>query len=62
LAQGEDLVPIPGTKRPNYLQENLGALDVVLTADDLAQINQAFPLGAAVGYRYPESVLHTLER
>jgi len=62
LAQGEDLVPIPGTKRLKYLQENLGALDVVLTADDLAQINQAFPLGAAVGHRYPEAVIHTLER
>jgi len=62
LAQGEDLVPIPGTKRLKYLQENLGALEVVLTADDLAQINQAFPLGAAVGHRYPEAVIHTLER
>jgi len=62
LAQGEDLVPIPGTKRLKYLQENLGALDVLLTADDLAQINQAFPPGVAVGHRYPEAVIHTLER
>jgi len=62
LAQGDDLIPIPGTKRLKYLQENLGALDVVLTAEELAQINQAFPLGAAAGHRYPEAVLHTLER
>jgi len=62
LAQGDDLIPIPGTKRLSYLQENLGALDVVLTAEELAQINQAFPLGAAAGHRYPEAVLHTLER
>jgi len=62
LAQGEDLIPIPGTKQLKYLQENLGALDVVLTAEDFAQINQAFPLGAAAGHRYPEAVIHTLER
>jgi len=62
LVQGEDLVPIPGTKRLNYLQENLGALEVVLTAEELKQINQAFPLGAAAGHRYPEAVIHTLER
>lgn len=54
LAQGEDLVPIPGTKRVKYLEENLGALDVGLTPDDLARIGAAFPVGAAVGERYPD--------
>ncbi|WP_019587057.1 aldo/keto reductase [Deinococcus apachensis] len=54
LAQGEDLVPIPGTKRVKYLEENLGALDVTLTPEDLARIDAAFPVGAASGERYPD--------
>jgi len=62
LAQGEDLIPIPGTKQLKYLRENLAALDVVLSAEDLAQINRVFPPGAAAGHRYPEAVVHTLER
>jgi len=62
LAQGQDLIPIPGTKQLKYLKENLGALDVVLSAGDLAQINQAFPLDAACGHRYPEASRQTLER
>ncbi len=52
LAQGEDIVPIPGTKRRTYLEQNLGALDVTLTEEDLARINDAFPMDAAVGTRY----------
>lgn len=52
LAQGEDIVAIPGTKRRTYLEQNLGALDVTLTEEDLARINDAFPMGAAVGTRY----------
>lgn len=52
LAQGEDLVPIPGTKRRKYLDENLGAVDVKLTAADLARIDQVAPRGATAGARY----------
>ena len=55
LAQGEDIVPIPGTKRLEYLEENLGALGVTLTPDDLAQLDEAMPPGAAKGSRYPEA-------
>ncbi len=52
LAQGEDIVTIPGTKRRTYLEQNLRALDVTLTKEDLARINDAFPLDVAVGTRY----------
>ncbi len=52
LAQGEDVVPIPGTKRRRYLEENLGALEVELTADDLAAIEEVTPRGAVAGDRY----------
>jgi aryl-alcohol dehydrogenase-like predicted oxidoreductase len=52
LAQGEDIVPIPGTKRRKYLDENLGALDVELSKEDLARIDEAAPRGAASGDRY----------
>ncbi len=55
LAQGEDIVPIPGTKRRAYLEENVGALAVQLTPDDLARIAEAMPPGAAAGSRYPEA-------
>jgi aryl-alcohol dehydrogenase-like predicted oxidoreductase len=54
LAQGEDIVPIPGTKRIKYLEENIGALDVRLTEDDLRRIDEAFPKGATAGNRYPD--------
>jgi aryl-alcohol dehydrogenase-like predicted oxidoreductase len=52
LAQGDDVVPIPGTKRRSYLEENLGALDVELTAEDQAAIEQVTPRGSAAGERY----------
>ena len=52
LAQGEDIATIPGTKRVTYLEQNLGALDVKLTDEDLARINDAFPMDAAEGTRY----------
>lgn len=55
LAQGDDIVPIPGTKREKYLVENWGALDVTLTADDLATLEAIAPRGVAAGTRYPES-------
>jgi aryl-alcohol dehydrogenase-like predicted oxidoreductase len=54
LAQGEDVVPIPGTKRVKYLEENAGAVDVELTEDDLRRIDEAFPKGATAGDRYPD--------
>jgi aryl-alcohol dehydrogenase-like predicted oxidoreductase len=60
LAQGGDVVPIPGTKRRKYLEENLGALDVKLTADDLARIDEVAPKGAAAGPRYPEAMMRAL--
>ncbi|MFT3830255.1 MAG: aldo/keto reductase [Opitutaceae bacterium] len=62
LAQGDDLVPIPGTKRREYLQQNLGALAVALTAGERAEINAAFPVGAAAGDRYPAAMLAHLGR
>jgi len=62
LAQGEDLVPIPGTKRIKYLEENLGALEVQLDADDLARIDAIFPADAAAGTRYPEAMMGALNR
>src|ERR1700689_4907779 len=60
LAQGQDIVPIPGTKRKERLVENIGALSVELTADDLAQIADSIPVGAAAGLRYPESLMKSL--
>jgi len=53
LAQGKDVLPIPGTKRIERLEENLGALDVELTQDEIAEIAEAVPVGAAAGTRYP---------
>jgi aryl-alcohol dehydrogenase-like predicted oxidoreductase len=52
-ARGEDVVPIPGTKRRAYLEENVGALEVELTDDDLRRLDEVFPVGAAIGDRYP---------
>jgi len=57
LAQGGDVVPIPGTKRLARLDENLGALDVALSPDDLRRIDHAAPRGAAAGLRYPEAMM-----
>jgi aryl-alcohol dehydrogenase-like predicted oxidoreductase len=54
LAQGDDIVPIPGTKRVKYVEENAKAVDIELTADDLRRIEDAFPKGAAAGDRYPD--------
>src|SRR4051794_35833678 len=53
LAQGDDVVPIPGTKRVRYLDDNLGAVNVRLSREELAQIDAVFPAGAAAGARYP---------
>jgi aryl-alcohol dehydrogenase-like predicted oxidoreductase len=54
LAQGEDVVPIPGTKRVAYLEENVGAAEVELTLDDLAALERAVPRDAVVGDRYAD--------
>jgi len=62
LAKGDDVVPIPGTKRRSYLEENVGALAVELTAADLAQLDQAIPPGAAAGMRYPEGSMKAVNR
>lgn len=62
LAQGEHLVPIPGTRRSKTLEENVAAVDLVLTPDDLARIEAAFPRGAAQGHRYAEAARGALNR
>ena len=62
LAQGDDIVPIPGTKRRKYLQENVGALDVDLTSKGLARIDAVAPRDAFVGSRYPEAMMKLLSR
>jgi aryl-alcohol dehydrogenase-like predicted oxidoreductase len=60
LAQGNDIVPIPGTKRTARLKENIGALSVRLSATDLAAIEQAVPAGAVAGLRYPEAQMKSV--
>jgi aryl-alcohol dehydrogenase-like predicted oxidoreductase len=60
LAQGEDIVPIPGTKQRRYLEENVGALDIELTAGDLEEIEEVAPKGAAAGERYHEAGMRTI--
>jgi aryl-alcohol dehydrogenase-like predicted oxidoreductase len=58
LAQGDDIVPIPGTKRRKYLEENAAAVEVKLTPNDLRRLNEVFPSGAAAGLRYPEHMMN----
>jgi aryl-alcohol dehydrogenase-like predicted oxidoreductase len=62
LAQGEDIAPIPGTKRRKYLEQNLTAADIKLTADDLKRIDQVAPKGVAAGERYPERAMMAVDR
>jgi aryl-alcohol dehydrogenase-like predicted oxidoreductase len=62
LAQGEDIVPIPGTKRRRYLEENVAALVVKLTKDDLARLDELMPQGAAAGPRYPEEMMKAVNQ
>jgi len=62
LAQGDDIVPIPGTKRRRYLEDNIGALDVTLTDDDRARIDRILPPGAATGTRYAAPQMASLGR
>ena len=60
LAQGRDVVPIPGTKRRSYLEQNAAAADIKLAADEVRLLSQAFPPGAAAGTRYPEKQMKTV--
>jgi len=62
LAQGNDLVPIPGTKRVKYLEENVGALAVQVTQDERRHLDELLPLGAAAGTRYPEAMMAAVGR
>lgn len=62
LAQGDDIVPIPGTKRRAYLEENVAALEIDLSAQDLAELNEAVPPGATAGARYPEQSMAAVNR
>ena len=57
LAQGDDIIPIPGTKRRRYLEENAGALNVTLSAGDIRRIDEVAPKGVASGQRYPETMM-----
>jgi aryl-alcohol dehydrogenase-like predicted oxidoreductase len=62
LAQGEDIVPIPGTKRRQYLEENAAASEIVLTPEDLQQIDEISPQGVAAGGRYSEEMMNLVSR
>ena len=61
LAKGDDIVPIPGTKRQKYLEENVAAATLDLTRDEAAALDEAFPIGAAAGTRYPADSMRLLE-
>ncbi len=60
LAQGQDIVPIPGTKRRKYLEQNAAAADIILSQEDLAAIEDVFPKDAVSGLRYPEAMMKTV--
>jgi aryl-alcohol dehydrogenase-like predicted oxidoreductase len=62
LAQGDDIIPIPGTKRRQYLEENVGAIDIELTAEDLRRMDESFPQGVAAGLRYTEAMMKAVNR
>jgi aryl-alcohol dehydrogenase-like predicted oxidoreductase len=62
LAQGDDITPIPGTKQVSFLEENLGALSVTLTPEDLRRLDKAFPSGATAGERYHPQGMLTINR
>lgn len=62
LAQGNDIVPIPGTKRRNYLEENIAAVSITFTTEELRRIGDAIPAGAAAGTRYPERSMGSVNR
>ena len=62
MAQGEDVVPIPGTKRRAYLDDNAGAVNVTLTADELRRVDEVLPKGATAGLRYPQQAMAAVNR
>lgn len=62
LAQGEEIIPIPGTKRRDRVTENAGAVEIELSDEDLQRIEAVMPLGAAAGTRYPEALMNTVNR
>jgi len=62
LAQGDDIVPIPGTKQVRYLEQNAAATQIALNAEQLARLDMAFPPGAASGDRYPEAMMPSVDR
>ena len=62
LTQGQDIIPIPGTKRRKYLEENVGALNVKLSPEDLSRIDEVAPHGAAAGDRYPQAAMAAVNR
>ena len=61
LAQGDDIVPIPGTRRSTRLEENLKSVDVQLTGEDLRQIEETFPPGVVSGERYSEQMMKLID-
>ena len=61
-SQGDDIVPIPGTKHRKYLEENVGALKVELTSEELQRLDEVFPQGAAAGTRYPEHMMEKVNQ
>jgi aryl-alcohol dehydrogenase-like predicted oxidoreductase len=61
LAQGEDIVPIPGTKRRAWLDQNIAALDLRLTSEELARLDEILPPGDAAGSRYHERGMATVD-
>jgi aryl-alcohol dehydrogenase-like predicted oxidoreductase len=60
LAQGEEVVPIPGTTRRAHLEENIAALELTLSPEDLARLNEVAPKGATAGERYPEQAMRAV--
>ena len=62
LAQGDDIVPIPGTKKRKYLEENANAVNIALSPDDLRRLNSAIPAGATSGNRYPDRAMQAVNR
>jgi len=58
LAQGDDIIPIPGTKHMKYLEDNAGSLNVKLSAGELQRLEETFPRDVAAGTRYPEQMMH----
>jgi aryl-alcohol dehydrogenase-like predicted oxidoreductase len=62
LAQGQEIIPIPGTKKRDRLRENAQAVEIELSSEDRERIEQVMPLGAAMGTRYPEAIMDTLNQ